>query len=150
MRETRMSALGVLFLLLCLAPALTPARVAAAGDQGPLPFHIQGRLTFMDFTSGFPSVVIDEGSASHLGRFFNVGKYASAVAGFGTYYTASGDELYWRQGAGYTIEFTGGTGRFTGASGSFTFSMSGARVVPGAEGTLNLVFDYTGEGTISY
>jgi len=153
MRKTTASVRGVLILLLLLIPALTVADPAAAGGRErarTISFHMTGELTFLDVASGFPMVVIDKGIASRLGLFFNVGKYPTPGAGFGIYCLATGEKLYWRQGSGNLIEFTGGTGRFKKASGSFTFTMSDAEYVPGPEGTTSYVARYTGQGTLTY
>jgi hypothetical protein len=152
MRKIQAAACGVLLLLL-LVPVLAAADRGAATNKGPArthSFHIAGQLTFIDATSGFPMVVADKGVATRLGLFVGVGKYASPGAGFGIYFLATGEQLYWRQGVGAEIEFTGGTGRFANATGKFTFAMSGGEYGPGPNGTVSYVAHYTGEGTITY
>ena len=143
---------GKIALLLSLGLAGAAAQTRAADAPKPVvrPFQMTGELTFMDVTSSFPMTLIDRGFASHLGTFFDVGKYTSATEGFGIYYAANGDQIFWRQGNEGEIQFTGGTGRFKNASGSFKFAMSLGEYVAGPNGTLNYVSSYKGEGQISY
>lgn len=137
---------------LALALAIAVAQTPATNDGNAVvrPFHMTGELTFIDMTNGFPMTLIDRGFASHMGTFFNVGKYTSPTDGFGIYRASNGDQIFWRQGAADEIQFTGGTGRFQKASGSFKFTMSPGQYVAGPNGTLSYVAVYKAEGRIRY
>ncbi len=138
-----------MLVLVFLAWAATASAQTVTGEGATLPLQISGELTFLDVGAGSPMMVADKGVASHLGAFFDVGKYNSLGDGYGVFFLANGDQVFWRD-AGGVIQFTGGTGRFQRVSGSITFTMGAGQWVPCPDGTLNYVATYTGQGTISY
>jgi hypothetical protein len=143
---------GKRLLLLLAVVALVATPVVNA--QGPVtrPFRISGEISGLDIFGPPPWTVIDQGVASETGKYVSVGKYSEDFTGFGIYYAADGDQIFWRDDAeGGVIKFTGGTGRFAGATGQFTFSVISSDYVPGGpEGTWTWVLRYKGEGSITY
>ena len=152
MKIAKTAVCSILFLLL-LCSAVTGADQSAAIKkdwQVTKTIRMVGQITLMDLAGGFPMVLIDKGFASHLGVFFDVGKYTAPGEGFGMYIFSDGDQLFWEQRTSSEITFTGGTGRFKNASGSLTFTLSEGEYIPGPNGTMNYVCTYTGQGTITY
>jgi hypothetical protein len=152
MRIMKTSVYSILFLvLLCSAVAAAPHTTAMhKGKCVERTFHISGELTFIDVYSGFPMTISDIGVVSHLGRFFDVGKYDSTGTGLGIFFMDDGDQIFWKDDGGGFIEITGGTGRFQDASGNITFTMSAGEYVPGPNGSWSYVAAYKGEFAINY
>ena len=155
--KVRIALLIVLSLAVC---SLLPTQVLNAKDLVTRPFQISGQLTIMDYTNPAPPwVMIDRGVALEFGKFVDVGKYEyqyDSVAqewrlvGYGIFYVASGDQIFWKDDGSHAITFTGGTGRFQNVSGEFMFWPTDSFMEPGPEGTTSFVFNYYGEGTITY
>ncbi len=141
---------GKLLLLLLSVVALLATPVVNA--QGPVtrPFKISGEITGLDILGAPPWTIIDQGTASETGKFVNVGKYSEDFTGFGIYYAANGNQIFWRDDGDGVIKFTGGTGVYAGATGQFSFSIISEAYPPGPEGTTSWVLKYKGEGTITY
>ncbi len=122
---------------------------AYAKDSVARPFRIAGQLTFLDGFGAPPWTILDQGVASVLGKFTDIGKFNADFSGFGIFYAADGDQLFWRAVDSDTMELIGGTGRFENATGSFDYVMSAPEYLPGPEGTVTVVVMYTGKGTIT-
>jgi hypothetical protein len=129
--------------------ALLATPAVYAKDTVTRPFHIMGQLTFLDAFGAPPWTVLDLGIASMLGRFVDVGKFEADGSGFGIFYAADGDQLFYKPTGPNSMKFIGGTGQFENATGSFTYTMSEPEYMLGPEGTTTIIVMYRGEGTIT-
>jgi hypothetical protein len=153
--KTVLSRAVLCVVLSVMACALSQMPVANARDPGShhavtRPFKIQGDITFLDFLSGQPWTVVDQGWCSGVGHYVSVSKWSSLTEAFGILYAANGDQIFWEMSNGPII-FTGGTGRFENVSGSFiTTEIVDETPTSGPKGTTTYPATYRGEGTITY
>ena len=144
----RMPLIIVLALAVCVLMQ-TPV-VKAKDHPVTRPFKIKGVLTFLDLTGGPPWAGLDKGVASEFGQYVDVAKYTDGNHGFGVYFTANGDQIFWEDNGGGVITFTGGTGRFQGVTGEYTLTTPPPVTALGPSGTVTLIYTYTGAGNITY
>jgi hypothetical protein len=153
--KTVVSRTALCVVLSFMACALTQMSVANSRDpdshrQVTRPLRIQGQITFLDFLSGPPWTVVDQGWCSEVGHYVSVSKWSSQTEAFGILYAANGDQIFWEMSNGPVI-FTGGTGRFENVSGSFmTTEIVDGVPSSGPKGTTTYPATYRGEGTITY
>ena len=148
--RTSVGRIFVFFVLGLAVCVLMQTAIVNAKDPVTRPLHLSGQISIMDLYGGYPWTAHDQGVCSHVGKYVGVGKYPEGASGFGVTYTANGDQVFWRDLGGGTVEWTGGTGRFEGATGGFTWVPTSMDYVLGPEGTTTWVISYEGEGTITY
>jgi hypothetical protein len=144
-----------------VAVAVCAVALAALGStKNPVERPLLVKATavwLLNLTDG-SAVCVQEGEATHLGRFTATGAGVWDLAnllvesGSGIVTAANKDVINWQVGPNNSVIFQGGTGRFSQASGGFSTELiAPPLIVPGpTPDTVTIIVEYVGTGTITY